>query len=133
MPDCGTYIVKIKVKKSIEIVIGSLGKMRFEPGIYVYVGSAMNSISGRIKRHVKKSKKLHWHIDYLTSASEVDVIGAYAFYDKKIEEKVSFEFSKRYRAVGKFGASDMRRVNSNLYIADEDVDKFIELLGGVSI
>jgi len=61
------------------------------------------------------------------------VIGAFAFYDEKIEEKVSLEFSKNYGFIEGFGASDMRRVSSNLYIVDENVNEFIESLGGVSI
>lgn len=133
MSDRGTYVVKLKIKKSMEVIVGSLGKVKFEPGIYVYVGSAMNSISERIKRHARKSKKLHWHLDYLTIVPEVEIIGVYAFYDKRIEEGVSFEFSQRYRSVKKFGASDMKQVNSNLYIVDENVDEFIKSLGGVSI
>ena len=133
MIDCGTYIVKIKVKKPMEIVVGALGKVKFDSGLYAYIGSAMNSISKRIKHHAKKSKKLHWHLDYLTSMPEVEVIGAYVFYGKKIEEEKSLKFSKKYKFVKKFGASDMKQVNSNLYIVDEDVDEFIESLGGVSI
>ena len=133
MSDRGTYVVVINVKKPLETIVGALGKKNFEPGIYVYVGSAMNSISKRVKRHMEKFKKLRWHLDYLTTRPEVEVIGAFAFYDEKIEEKVSLEFSKKYEFIEGFGASDMRRVSSNLYIVDENVNEFIESLGGVSI
>ncbi len=38
----------------------------FEKGYYVYVGSALGTLSRRVHRHELKNKKLHWHIDYIT-------------------------------------------------------------------
>ncbi|HDJ96588.1 MAG TPA: GIY-YIG nuclease family protein, partial [Candidatus Aenigmarchaeota archaeon] len=40
----GSYILFLEVKKSIEVNVGSLGKIKFKRGIYAYVGSAMNGI-----------------------------------------------------------------------------------------
>ncbi len=67
----GTYILIIFVNKPCDIIIGALGKIRFDKGYYFYVGSAMGekgstSLIGRVKRHVSESKqkKIRWHIDY---------------------------------------------------------------------
>lgn len=34
----------------------------------------MNSLEGRLKRHLRKHKKLYWHIDYLLRHAEVESI-----------------------------------------------------------
>lgn len=64
----GVYCLVIRLSKSINPIIGALGKIRFSRGCYVYVGSAQNSVEKRVARHMKKIKKEHWHIDYLLSS-----------------------------------------------------------------
>ncbi|MBN2551711.1 MAG: GIY-YIG nuclease family protein [Spirochaetales bacterium] len=44
---------------------GALGELQLEAGWYVYVGSGKRNLSARIARHHRRSKKMHWHIDYL--------------------------------------------------------------------
>lgn len=57
----GTYCLIIEIKEKSTIKVGALGIIKFEKGYYIYVGSAMNSLVSRIKRHMKDDKKLHWH------------------------------------------------------------------------
>lgn len=47
--------------------------MLFPPGIYLYTGSAMNGLRGRLARHVGKRKKLRWHVDYLLECPDARV------------------------------------------------------------
>jgi len=61
----GIYHLLIYLEKEQEIVIGKLGTFQFPAGYYVYTGSALNGLEGRIARHRRKRKRLHWHIDYL--------------------------------------------------------------------
>jgi Uri superfamily endonuclease len=67
----GTYILVILIPENIDITIGALGRISFEKGTYLYVGSGMGTSSAaleiRVNRHLKLStqKKAHWHIDYL--------------------------------------------------------------------
>jgi len=68
----GSYILVIFLKANSIIKIGSLGRISFPNGYYLYVGSGMGNFGSttlinRIKRHLLNSdqKKLHWHIDYL--------------------------------------------------------------------
>ena len=66
-------IFRLDETKSIEI--GALGELEFKPGLYVYVGSAMNNVEKRLERHFSEVKNLHWHIDYFSSEAEpVDYI-----------------------------------------------------------
>ena len=72
----GCYCLIISLEKDKTIKIGKkLGNIQFKQGKYVYVGSAMNSLFGRIRRHLSDEKKLHWHVDYLLKHAEItDVI-----------------------------------------------------------
>lgn len=65
----GVYAVFLEIKEKKNIEVGALGEICFEKGIYVYIGSAMNSLESRVSRHFSEDKKLHWHIDYLTNES----------------------------------------------------------------
>ncbi|HID28650.1 MAG TPA: DNA/RNA nuclease SfsA [Desulfobacterales bacterium] len=68
--DCGSYLLLLELKKERVIEAGSLGRIRFERGYYIYVGSAMGKLKARIARHQRKHKSSHWHIDYLTQEAD---------------------------------------------------------------
>ena len=68
----GSYILVIYIPEKVIIYVGSLGKLTFNQGFYLYIGSAMgnfgsSTLVNRVKRHLQPSenKKTHWHIDYL--------------------------------------------------------------------
>ena len=67
----GSYILILELKTVDTIAVGHLGAITFAPGIYAYVGSAMAGLEQRISRHLRKEKKLHWHIDYLLQVASV--------------------------------------------------------------
>ncbi len=95
-------------------------------GYYAYVGSAMNGIK-RVLRHLKKNKKKHWHIDYLTEVAEIKNIILIPS-ERKIEEEISLLISKIGTPIEGFGASDLK-VKSNLYYFNENpFEKIIEVL-----
>ncbi|MFB6181897.1 MAG: DUF123 domain-containing protein [Candidatus Magasanikbacteria bacterium] len=118
----GTYILKMNLSKNAKINVGSLGKIDFKPGTYFYVGSAFGSGGfKRIKRHKNvskgKNKNKHWHIDYLTSSSYLEIVDI----DKFPKEKVECELAQKLKGepVEKFGCSDcdcrshLKFINSN--------------------
>ena len=71
----GCYCLIIILNTPSKIKIGKLGKIDFNEGYYVYVGSAMNYLESRINRHLRSKKKLHWHIDYLLKKAKIcDII-----------------------------------------------------------
>lgn len=63
--DKGSYLLLGFLPENLTLSIGSLGKRFFRKGFYVYVGSAMNSLSQRINRHLRLKKSTHWHIDMI--------------------------------------------------------------------
>ena len=70
-PGCYSLIIELKRRKTIRV--GSLGEAVFPAGIYVYTGSAMRGLRARLKRHCSRTKKIHWHIDYLLKLPEARI------------------------------------------------------------
>jgi Uri superfamily endonuclease len=70
----GTYALVAFLKKGVRIQIGRLGMHDFTEGYYIYAGSALGSLSGRLNRHLKQQKRLHWHIDYLLQHASIKEI-----------------------------------------------------------
>jgi len=60
----GVYVLLIWVKRKKKIRTGKLGSLEFARGLYFYVGRALNGLEARIKKHLRKSKRHFWHIDY---------------------------------------------------------------------
>jgi sugar fermentation stimulation protein A len=71
--DGGSYILILRMKRDRNLSVGSLGKVRFKKGYYLYIGSAKKNLSQRIERHRRLIKKCHWHIDYLRAAADFHV------------------------------------------------------------
>ena len=103
-------IIHSKIKQKIKI--GKIGPINFKKGYYVYIGSAMNSLESRIRRHLSDEKKLHWHIDYLLEKSEItDIIYNE---NKKVECELSQYIAQKTDGVKDFGCSDCE-CESHLY------------------
>ncbi|MCP4149441.1 MAG: DUF123 domain-containing protein, partial [bacterium] len=64
--DKGSYLLVFTNDKPFKKQIGALGERDFPEGYYVYVGSAMNGLESRIKRHLGKRKTTRWHLDYIS-------------------------------------------------------------------
>lgn len=61
----GAYLLVLRLEASRDIAVGSLGRLHFKRGTYVYAGSALPSLRARVERHFSSEKKLHWHVDHL--------------------------------------------------------------------
>ena len=69
-----SYSLFIKVDEPQIITVGRFGCFEFISGNYIYSGSARKNLLARVNRHLKRQKKLRWHIDYLLSAPAVDIV-----------------------------------------------------------
>lgn len=111
----GTYLLFMNLEKNLKIKIGKLGIFNFPKGTYVYAGSALNSLEARIKRHLSKKKKMHWHIDYfLKKAKIIDVTKIPS--NKKTECKIANKIKGKIIA-NKFGSTDCK-CRSHLFFID---------------
>ncbi|MCK5680549.1 GIY-YIG nuclease family protein [bacterium] len=69
-----SYSLFIKVEQTQIITVGRFGKFEFISGNYIYSGSARKNLLARVNRHLRKEKKLRWHIDYLLNAPKVQIV-----------------------------------------------------------
>ncbi|HNR65750.1 MAG TPA: GIY-YIG nuclease family protein [Atribacterota bacterium] len=106
-----TYLLLIYVCKFHHLLVGKLGRVKFDPGYYIYLGSAKKSIQKRLLRHLKVQKNKFWHIDYLLSSlTSVKVVNIWVS-KKSCECAISQEILKSGIAViiqKGFGSSDCR-------------------------
>lgn len=106
MLESGTYIAVFVLSRRRRIQVGRLGSFWFEPGLYLYAGSAQRNLSTRLERHARRSKPLHWHIDYLST--KAPMIGAMIVPGHREREcELAGELRHMYElAAPGFGASD---------------------------
>ena len=70
----GGYAVLLRLGEDHQLKIGRLGAFEFPAGYYLYFGSALGGLDARVRRHLKRAKKRHWHIDHVSAvASAVQV------------------------------------------------------------
>jgi Uri superfamily endonuclease len=119
----GTYCLCIQIDEKINVKVGALNNIEFQQGKYIYVGSALNSLIPRVKRHIKSSlgehPVKHWHIDYLLHNPFVSIK---SIYYRKTSRKTECEIAKGLMNMGepikKIGCSDCNCV-SHLFKVNE--------------
>ena len=122
--DSGVYSLIIKLGKDEEIKVGSLGKIKFKKGIYVYTGSALSGLRARIERHKRKKKKLFWHIDYLLASRSAEILEVIAIRTKERAEcKLNQIFCSLPNAkiIKNFGCSDCKCKSHLVYFSEESL------------
>jgi Uri superfamily endonuclease len=118
--ESGIYCLLIKCSRSAKIDNPRFSNVNFPMGFYYYIGSAQKNLTKRIERHFRREKKIHWHIDYLTTNESFECLEAYLINNKKksFECALSKDFSKIFNmriAVPYFGNSDCTECDSHLY------------------
>jgi Uri superfamily endonuclease len=103
----GVYYLVLELEKDSRIRVGKR-TLFFGQGSYVYVGSALNNLEKRIRRHLSTKKALHWHIDYFSRKARI--VGYRTFETTKRMECL---LSRKVEAladdsVAGFGCSDCR-------------------------
>ena len=102
-----TYLLILNMRTTLTTQVGALGKITFTKGNYIYIGSANNILQKRIERHLRQSKPLQWHIDYLTTKKEVEIEKIlYKHSHQKEECRTARIISHWGSPIMKFGSSD---------------------------
>jgi Uri superfamily endonuclease len=107
----GVYILTMQMVHDMALTVGNLGTFEFPAGYYLYVGSAMSGFAGRINRHLRRRKKMRWHIDYLLEAADLLWVDLYETDSPDAECKLNGEVAELEGAVSivpNFGASDCK-------------------------
>ena len=119
----GSYVLLVKLPEERTIRTGSLNAVKFPRGYYAYVGSAMNGFKSRLSHHLKRDKKLHWHIDYLLQkASITDIIIGES--GDRIECAIAQALSSQFDSILGFGSNDCQ-CRSHLFFASGEMKSSI--------
>lgn len=121
-PSMKTYLLKIRLERARKIRIGKLGTFSFAKGVYWYVGSAKKNLSQRVARHMRKKKKLHWHIDFLLQHAQIVAIWSTDILEERLASMLS---DKMGIPVIGFGASD-KKAKAHLFYGEQD-DPFTDI------
>jgi Uri superfamily endonuclease len=111
-PTPGTYALVLQATGGESVQIGRLGKLELRRGFYLYVGSALGpgGVRARLRHHLKRATRPHWHIDYLRSATRLMEI--WYSHDEAVHEHAWAEAIRRMRSASTplagFGSSDCR-------------------------
>ena len=127
-----TYVLAIDVSENFEIIIGKLGRVSFKKGNYIYIGSAKGCLETRLQRHLKKEKRIFWHIDYLLENKKAKILQIWTI-DKKIECQTAevFYHDPNTEIIKKgFGSSDCKCVTHLFYIKNKErTENILEKVG----
>lgn len=108
----GIYTLVLRLDAGREIMVGSLGPIRFEAGYYAYTGSARGPGGlARVKRHlsvmVGTNSAQRWHIDRLLPHSTlVEVVATKT--EEDLECPIARKIGERLLFVERFGCTDCR-------------------------
>lgn len=132
--DRGVYLVTLRLTEPRRIRVGALGELDFPAGHYVYVGSGRQHLGARLRRHLRRKKRMHWHVDYLRA--EAEEVRAYPVYTSRpLESALADDVSVLAgeaggRAVPGFGSSDSPAASHLLHFPEPPMRNpaFVKLL-----
>ncbi len=108
----GTYALLFRLNDPLLVAAGKLGACPFQPGQYIYLGSAFGSggLRARVFHHLKHTRKAHWHVDALSQL--IRPCGMYYAVSQRRLECIWCRQIQRtvnaYLPVPGFGAGDCR-------------------------
>ena len=73
----GAYVLILNLVQEVHLDRPRHAARALSPGWYIYAGSARGpgGIRARLARHFREEKRIHWHIDQLTSAAGALICG----------------------------------------------------------
>lgn len=103
----GVYLLTIQLRKKTSCRTANK-IIELPSGYYVYAGSAMGGLEGRLGRHFSVTESKHWHIDTLLAEGKVVDAQALPTTDKNAECELAAQMTRwpDVEVVSGFGASD---------------------------
>jgi Uri superfamily endonuclease len=118
----GIYVLVISISEDIRIDIGALGSIDFAKGSYAYVGSAQSGLEKRVQRHLRKTKRKFWHIDYLLDDNNVKVLKVFCKEAGKPDEcEIAKKINRKGFPIKNFGSSDCKCVSHLFELKNNEV------------
>ncbi len=143
----GYYLLIFRIYRKLTITTRGNKVFSLNPGIYVYIGSAYGpgGLRSRIMRHLRRNKKVFWHVDYLTTNNYVELVGFVIINitSRKsidLENFLSKQMQKYLEPILGFGCSDKRKDISHLYYCRRNfleclriIDKILSSIKNIGI
>jgi len=116
----GTYLLEFSLGAPLSFTLRSSRRVCLSPGVYFYAGSAFGGggIYARLSRHLRKDKKKHWHLDFVTTSELFTPLSVIVVPELPVECSLASTVSRFSVPVPGFGASDCR-CSSHLFLAGE--------------
>jgi Uri superfamily endonuclease len=111
----GAYVLVIALREPVVLPLGGIVH-QLSAGHYLYAGSAHGpgGIDARVRRHFRREKSLHWHVDRLTTvAASIHAFAIEGGSECEIVTRLSGRSGARHPIPG-FGSSDCRTCVSHL-------------------
>lgn len=125
---CYILVLELQEETSVDLRLGRR-KLTLGPGVYLYVGSAKGAcdVFCRVLRHLSPWKRLHWHIDQLTSNTRVLKHGFFIIKNNHgdCEAALSSILRRIFDYINGFGCSDKPGDVSHLYICRGTLEECI--------
>ncbi|NPA99513.1 MAG: DUF123 domain-containing protein [Crenarchaeota archaeon] len=129
----GVYLLIIEIIKPLTIMIKKRN-YELKKTHLIYVGSAHGpgGLSARISRHLKTNKKVHWHIDQVTSSKHamIKAVCLLPMAPRNYESIISSRLADALEYVPGFGSTDKPEDKSHLFICGS-MDKCMETVKAV--
>ena len=112
----GAYALLIELARPLRLTIATLAPVTMAAGSYLYLGSARGpgGIRARVARHLRRGKKLHWHVDHLTARGRITrILSVPGGSECRLVQRALRLDSVTVPVVG-FGSSDCRRCPAHL-------------------
>lgn len=111
-PGKGVYALVLELNDLTQISLKKWATCVFEPGQYIYLGSALGSggLRARLQHHLRLSIFAHWHIDSFRRVARLSAV-VYAITDERLECvwcRLIQNDARSFVPVAGFGASDCR-------------------------
>jgi len=105
----GVYVLIIQLNGDTALSVGALGTLAFKKCLYAYVGSAQTNMEQRIRRHLRREKRIFWHIDYLLNSDAARIVKVLHKQADKAEEcAIAKALGERGASINGFGCSDCK-------------------------
>jgi len=118
----------LQAARRARLHVGSLGTLTFQPGLYLYVGSARGpgGLRARVNRHVRRDKSRRWHIDYLTTSDSFNLTGVFTGISReRMESELVAELIRQgtSECAPGFGSTDDPEATSHLLAAPASLEE----------
>lgn len=112
----GAYALLLRLDASVEIPLRRTEPFNLSPGWFVYCGSAKGpgGLRARLRRHFRRDKAFHWHVDRLTGVATEAVAVPVPGGDECALVAALLKSRHFDIAAAGFGSSDCRQCDSHL-------------------